>query len=488
MAKRCIGIDIGRSHVRAVQVARTPEGLVIEKAFGSQTRRSTDSLPQVLRRLTAEHGFDPRAQVAVSMPCHTVSFVQIQTDAAGLHALHAPDALRLRDNLPVPAEDAILRVCSTRALPDGTYSVLVAVTSGEVLRDLLQSLDEARIRPTVVDAPIVAMQAAITANYPEIKQTTALLMGLDESTLTLAVLRDTEILIARSIPMRGDPDGRLPVEQIAEIVAREVEITWSKLFGTGNETDLCVFLMAVPATAEQLLAPIQERIGCRITTANPYIHVRRCADDTDFPVYRAEGLALRALAVNQTERADFLGAYERRTQPGHSLRKELLTCVALLTVTAAIWLAGLFVRLWTLESQYAEIKGRIEAVFHEALPQERNVVDPVAQLQQKLDAFRKEYASFSSFRPGQLTALEVMVMLTAHAPGSGSPRFHDLLITSGSVQALGSCDSFAVLSEWESRLKRMPGFAVVDVRDRRKDTKTGQVHFTLSMSPVEGEP
>jgi type II secretory pathway component PulL len=67
----------------------------------------------------------------------------------------------------------------------------------------------------------------------------------------------------------------------------------------------------------------------------------------------------------------------------------LIACATLLVLTAAIWFAGLFVQLSTLESQHARLKEQIHGAFRQALPEEKNIVNPLAQLQQKLDAFQR---------------------------------------------------------------------------------------------------
>ena len=74
MVKRCIGIDIGSSCICAVQVMRTDEGFCVEKVLGTQIRRSTDSPEEVLRLLFNQHGFDRRAEVAISMSHDAVFF------------------------------------------------------------------------------------------------------------------------------------------------------------------------------------------------------------------------------------------------------------------------------------------------------------------------------------------------------------------------------------------------------------------------------
>ncbi len=484
MIKRCIGIDVGRTYVRAVQMARTPEGLVLEKAFGMQTRRSTDSMPKILQSLTTEHGFDQHADVAVSMPSQAVSFVEIQTDAPGLQAMKAGQTLGLRNDLPIPVEDAIIHLCSVRTLPKDAYSVLVAVTSTESIREQLQSLSEANIRPVTVDSSIMAMLAALAVNHPEVMIGTALILCVDESVLTLAVIQEGSILIVRNIPVYCEEGAQLSAGQTAEIVERKVGITWQRLFGADPDGSLYVALVSAPKAAEQLVPALREKIECRILVADPYAKVKRSGDkaDADFPLCTAEGLALRALAPDSEDRCDFLAAYDRRMHPGCRIRKELIACAAMVVVTAAIWFLGLFVRLSALESEYGQLKNRIQTVFYQALPQEKNIVDPLAQIQQKLDAFRKEYEVFSSFRPGRFSPLEIMYALTIQTPKEGNLKFHDLLITTDSVQAMGTCDSFAVVSDWERRLQQVPGFDVVDIQDQKKDARTGQVQFTLSVA------
>jgi len=490
MIKRCIGIDIGRTYVRAVQIARTPEGLVVEKVFGMQTRRSTDSMSKVLQSLMTEHGFDRRAEVAVSLPSQAVAFVEIQAEEVGLQAIQSGETLKLRNDLPIAVEDAIVQVCSTRALPKGKYSVLVATASGEAIRDQLHSLAEGNIRPTTVDASILATHTTLVMNHAEAMIGTAMVLCVDDSALTLAVTQDGKILMVRNIPVFCDEGASLSADQTAEIIEREVEITWRRLFGAGPDGSLYVFLVSAPKTVDQLVAAIRERIECQIVIANPYAKLKMSSDhpSADFPMCTAVGLALRALAIDSGGHSDFLATYNARMRPGDSIRKELIVCAALVAITAGVWFMGLFVRLSALESEYAGLKSRIQTVFHQALPQEKNVVNPLAQLQQKIDTFRKEYEVFSSFRPGRLSPLEVMSMLTTHSPREGGLKFHDLLITADSAQVVGTCDSFAGVSDWQRLLQQMGGFEVVEIQDQKKDARTGQVEFTLSMSLRPMEP
>jgi len=201
-----------------------------------------------------------------------------------------------------------------------------------------------------------------------------------------------------------------------------------------------------------------------------------------FPLSVAEGLALRKLLPQQTGGVNFLGTHSVAGKAHLSIRKELATCAGLLAVIATIWIGGLFLQMSRLESEYDAVKTQIQDIFRETLPEEKNIVNPLAQLQQKLDAWRGDSSVLASFQPGQMTPLDILSTLSTHQPPGRDLRLNDLLIAGNSVRVTGHCKSFSTLSEWQRTLERIPGFDIVDVANPKKDAKTGQVHFTLSLS------
>jgi len=490
MAKRCIGIDIGLSHVRAVQIARTPDGFLLEEKFGMQTRRSTDSPVEILRSLPVEHGFDRHADIVLSLPYHAIFFAGTETDTAGLQALRAGEASILKDDFPIPGDEILVQVCSERTLPQGNHFVLVAATSSAPLAEELRGFDEARMPPAAIDTSVTALRTAVAWNHPESAEGTALILYVDESALNLTVLQDGEILMVRNIPvhMRGVANDESLAERVATIIEGEVEITWRKAFGANPDADMRIYLATARETAEPLAATIQEKVEGQLVVVNPYAAVQPSQGaEADFPVLVAEGLALRMLSADQTDRVDFLAAYNERMRPRLNAGKQLAVCAALLAVTAVVWFAGLLIQLSFLEKEYARAKQQIETVFRATLPEEKNVVNPLAQIQQKLDAFQEEYDLFAPFRPERLSVLATLDLLSAHTPAEGHLTLDDVLVVADSVRVMGACDSFATLSQWQHRLEELRVFGVVDTQNQKKDAQTGKVHFTVSLSSAKTE-
>jgi len=485
MAKKSIGIDIGRSHLRAVQMVRTPEGFRVEKTFGIQMRRRTDSPANVLRALTTRHGFDRRAEVAVCLPHHAIFFADTEIDGATLEQLRAGTTSVLKDDFPIAADKAMAQVCSTRPAGDDRHAVLVAATSSDLLEEELSLLGEGRLQPTQVETPITAVHAAVAFNHPDCQRGTALILCVERTVLNLAVIHDGNLLMVRNIPMLvpRDSDPESMACQVTETLNREIEITWRKLFDAEPHTELRVYLVAESKAGRYLAAAIEGDVNCRVTLVDPYAKIERAANlDAAFPICVAEGLALRRLLPQSAGSINFLAAHGTSGPVPRNMRKELVFCAGLLAVTAAVWLIGSLVQLSRLESTYAALKGEIEGVTRQTLPEENNIVNPLAQLQQRLNAFRSDSASLTSFHPGRLTPLEILRILSIHRPPAKKLTLDDLFVATDSVRVTGRCDSFGTLLEWQRMLEEIPGFENVDIPSPNRDAETGMVDFTLSLS------
>ena len=500
MVKRCIGIDIGSSSLRAVQVSRTGEHLHIEKVFSIQTRRGSDSPPEILRSLTSKYGFDRRADVAISMPNDAVFYRNLETDFAGLEqirGLSKPDPKRemkhlqtpsvLEHNFPIEPDEIVAQVCSYRQPSDDKYSVLVAAVKRASLHERMNILAEAKMHPNLVEAAIFAVYSAIAVNHPEIMTGQAIIAYIDESYLALAVTENNSILIVRNIPIVScsDNNADLAQEQIAEVLSREVEITWQKVFGRAIQEDTKIYLVSRGNVSNDLEATIAESLPCPTTIVDSYARVECSAQgDGDAEISLAKGLALRVLVPDRTAGINFREADTANVKPTLDLKKEFITCAILLAAIAVVSLLGLFVRLSYLERKYSHIKNEITEVFQAALPEEKNIVSPLAQLEQELQSLRKDYRLFAPFSPSDLRPLEVLRSITMSTPSQGNVKIDDLLITPESVRLNGTCDSFESVYQWQRLLQEIPGFALVDVQDVQKEPKSGAVHFTIVVSSI----
>jgi len=170
-----------------------------------------------------------------------------------------------------------------------------------------------------------------------------------------------------------------------------------------------------------------------------------------------------------------------------NLRKEFVFCTALIGAIAVFLLVGLFTRLSRLESAYARIKNETTEIFQATLPDEKNIVNPLVQLEQKIESFR-DSRLFASLSDSGLSPLDALYKISTNSPLRENIKIDDILIAADTVRINGTCDSFEPVYQWQQLLQEDPAFTFVDVKYIEKQSKSGVVHFTMLLSLSTQEP
>ena len=491
MAKRCIGIDINSSHLCAVQVLRIGKAFCIEKVFDTPARRDTDSPSDTLKRLVGEHGFDRRAAVAISVPNDAVFFRNIEADSGGLGHTHRPGMSAFESDFPIEPDEIVAQPCSRRRRNGESRSLLMTAVAKESLRQTRDIALGAKMHPDLIGAAVFAIHSTITLNHPEIRTAdVAIIAHVAESHITLAATQSNSILVVRNFPIvAGSGNGADSIErQIADVLSREIGITWRRLFDAEIDQGAKIYLVAEHENAIGLQAAIEENLPCQTTIVNPYArvllkHVRR----TEANISVAEGLALRTLAPEYTTGVNFLEADNASVKPAFSLKKEIVICALLVAAIAAVSLGGLFTRLSHLETEYASVKDKSREIFKNALPEEKNIVNPLAQLEQELQSLRKDHALLAPISRSSAGPLGVLHAITLSVPPEAGIVLDDMLITTELVRLTGTARTFESVYDWQRLLRDTPQFSVVDERNVRREPESKLVNFTFLISFAQKE-
>jgi len=482
MIKRCIGIDISSSCLRAVQILHKGEEFHIEKALSVPTRRNTDSPADIIRSLVKQHAFDRHADVAISMPHDVVFFRNLETDSAGTERIRSLDSSVLENDFPIQPDEIIAQVCSYRQLPDGKYSALTAAVSKKILYERLSLLAGAKLRPVLADAAIFAVHSTVAINHPEITAGRAIIAYANESCLTLAVTEDNNILIVRNIPIMASSGSNIHSvqEQLAEILPHEAQTTWQKTFDEEIERNTKIYLVSEGRVSDALEKLVKKNLRCRIVVVDPYARVKGPADgNSDLGISVAQGLALRVLSPEAAAGVNFLDADNADIKSALNPRKEFAIFAALAAAIVVVSLIGLFVRLSLLETKYNQIRNEIAAIFQQVLPEEKNIVNPLAQLEQKLQSVQKDYTLLGSASGAGVGPVEVLYAISKNIPSQVNVKIDNMLITAGFARLTGTSQSFESVYNWQKLLQETPLFSTVDVQDIRRSPESGLVNFTI---------
>ena len=485
MVKRCIGIDVGSSYLCAVQIMRIGKAFCIERIFDAKARRETDSMPNILKKLTGKYGFNRRAAVAVSVPNNTVFFRNLEADSVGFEQTAGTSSSALEYDFPIESGEIVAQPSSFRRVNGEKNCLLTAAVAKESLQKTQDILLQAGMQPDLIEAAVFAIHSTIMLNHPEIKTGVAIIAYLTESHITLAVTQNNSILIVRNFPIvcSSNDDTDSVVKQVANVLSCEAGITWRKLFGTEIEQDTKIYLVTENDNLTGLKDAIEENLHCRTTIVNPYARVllkNLSRPGTNISV--AEGLALRTLAPEHTMGIDFLEADNASAKPTLNMKKELIICVMLVAAIAVVSLVGLFMRLSNLEAKYTRVKNEIKESFQSTLPEEKNIVNPLAQLDQKLQSLRKDYSLFSPVSGTDIGPLDVLYVITTNTPPETNINIDDILITTESVRLTAISQSFESAYNWQRRLQNIPQFSTVDIKDPQQESEGKLVHFTVLVS------
>ena len=225
-----VGLDIGSSAVRAAEVKIGPKGLVLEHfaqvglpAGAVVAGEIIDKAPVVaaLRRLWSEGGFTSR-QVVLAVSGQRV--IVRQADVPAMPESDFRSALRYQvmDLIPIPVDDAVLDFeVLDRPTGGGAMRILLSATHREVVKNRLDVLRQASLRPRAAEpSPLAMLRIARSASLEAPGISALVDIGAD---LTVIVVHQGgEIRFSRAINVGGGSVADRAAQRLG-LVAASVE-------------------------------------------------------------------------------------------------------------------------------------------------------------------------------------------------------------------------------------------------------------------------
>jgi hypothetical protein len=340
------------------------------------------------------------------------------------------------------------------------------------------------MHPSLVETPIFAAYSTIAVNHPEIGTGRAVIVYLDGRYLTLAITRDGNILVVRSIPiiLDTDKDNKATQRKIATIISREAKITWRKLFAAKIEQKAKVYMMTTGKYSDYMAELLEKKLKSKTTVIDCCAKIENLSpQEEDIPICVAEGLALRILAPEQTKGINFLENEGKDAEPPIDLKKEFKVCASLIGAIVIFSLLGMFLRLSRLEATYASIKNETAEIFKTVLPGEK-MVNPLVQLQQKIGSSGEDSRLFNTLSLSGFSPLDILNKISANSSSRKNVKVDDVLIAADTVRINGTSNSFDSVYRWQRFLQQVPGLENIEVRDISKQSQSGLVEFTMLLS------
>ncbi len=213
MAKQCIGLDIGSSSVKAVQLRKKGGGWALQ-AFGMQplvaqtivdgTIMDQGAVADAIRQLWSRLKLKQK-EVAIAIAGHSVIIKKISVPQMTPDALAANIRQEAEHHIPFGKDDVEIDYHVTNAASAGGQTELLLVAAKkEVVADYVQCVRDAGLSPQVVDVAAFASQNGFEANYPLDPRETVVLVNIGAAISNINIVRSGVSLFTRDVTIGGN--------------------------------------------------------------------------------------------------------------------------------------------------------------------------------------------------------------------------------------------------------------------------------------------
>jgi type IV pilus assembly protein PilM len=344
MAKTCIGLDIGSSSIKAVQIKKSRTGVALQ-AFGMQplvpqtivdgTIMDQGAVVEAIRALWGRLKLRTK-DVAIAIAGHSVIIKKIAVPSMRADELAANIRFEAEHHIPFAKDDVELdyHVVNPQNSSGQTELLLVAAKK-EVVADYTQVVRDAALAPQVVDVAAFAAQNAFEANYTLDAKETAVLVTVGAAISNINIVRAGVSLFTRDVTIGGnafteeiqkqlgvsadeaeaykvgghyDEQGVVPqeveriIEGVAEVMAGEFQRSLDFFLATTADTNvsrICLAGGTAKVAALHRAIERRSRLTVEVTDAWKRIEIDSSLDRGYLAAHSPEalvglGLALRA--------------------------------------------------------------------------------------------------------------------------------------------------------------------------------------------------
>jgi type IV pilus assembly protein PilM len=213
MARNCIGLDIGSSSIKAVQLKRS-KGAYTLQAFGMEplvpqtivdgTIMDQGAVVEAIRALWSRLRLRGK-DVAIAIAGHSVIIKKISLPPMAASELAEQIPYEAEHHVPFAKDDVEIDYeVVNRQNAAGQMDVLLVAAKKEVVHDYSQVVRDASLNPVVVDVAAFSAQNAFEINYALQPGETAVIINIGAAISNINIVRDNASLFTRDVTIGGN--------------------------------------------------------------------------------------------------------------------------------------------------------------------------------------------------------------------------------------------------------------------------------------------
>ncbi len=484
MGNAILGIDIGRSGIKAVQVAVGIKGKVRITAAEQYDFQTCGGVSGALDKLRSDERFQA-SKCVTSLPAELFSFRNLQMPFREKRKIRQTLNFELEPLLPFPIDEVATDF--TVIEQNGGSDILAAAVSREALTGRLGELEPFEVSLVDIDAVSIAtsLVSGFSRRPAESGQTRFILLDIGSSGTTAVFLRRGRIFQIRTFPFGADTvTGTDEAAARCEKFCEELDHTLQFMkLRRSEEKPWKIFVTGGGAECGPVLAALERRFSIPVETVDLRM-VRQISMPAELsgwwsPPRMNGALALALRGAGKADGFNFrLGARKGagvvRLFTGNlrQIGAVLLTVFGILVFDSA---AGYFI-----DQRYlANLKAESERILKTASPETKRVADPVQQLKAKIAEAKKFTVSGTGADAG---VLDLLKKISEAVPGDVSFLISDLSYDGEKVEIRGETSDFDTVEKIKRGMTAAGFFRDISVSGARLVKEKNRVEFEVRMS------
>jgi general secretion pathway protein L len=521
MMKSVVGVDLGSTTLKVVELRGTWKGFEVVKAAERRLPAESGStcppeqVAQALTELLSAHAIKP-AHVVSAVPAHATFVRNLQLPFRDARKIREVLKFELEPHIPCPVEDVVVDFAKIRETDAGACEVLAVAAPKAAVDDHLHILERAGLVPEVVDWEVFGELNGYLAWRPSPDAGAVALVNFGASKTTVKIIKDGSIRFARSILRGGNALTETICQRLTLTPAQAEALKLSDrdrdrasiaeaietfLGILAKEIDHTLLAYNTRAGEEAVREIVLLGGGAGLPEARPFFEehygLPTTLFDVDQRLFPPSAMALRSqagaimpvalgLAMRQVSRRT-LGLDFRREEFGlrrsyDEIRGQLLSIGGMVALLVGLSLFDLYYHLRTKEMHYAQLQRQVESIFRQTFPEVRRVSGEVGQAREKLREIETNLKGIGSLSGPQGSALEMLRELAVRTPPGLQVKITDLTISTEGISISGETQSFDAVESLKKAYAASAYFDEVKVSQAKAGANGKGVEFKIAMT------
>jgi len=508
MPRNSIGLDIGASTIKIVELKKVGKKVQLIKAGMVEAPRDSSGQKDILSKLLRDFRARRKA-VSIAVPGQSAYIRYIDLPPINASRIKQMMEYEAKQQIPVPLEEVLWGYqCLPARDPSKTSIVLVAARS-EAIGRLLSDVERFGIEPYVVDYSPLASYNALK-HSGSISSETSILIDLGAESTNLSIETGNSLCWTRSIPIggmsltqsiekslgvtseeaerlkkdKGGAPGSASRDRVAEAMAPSLrrlagEVQRSLVFfqaELGGGAVNKVILSGGGANIKGISQFFKEELGVDVETASPlkalYSPVQIISSDQEAFFHVAIGLALRPLLKCPLE-INLLPTSILKKKEFRAKKASLVTSLILILLTAAIF-REFFAQDYRIIKSHIEVVDAGLAEYRRYEPEMKMATKEKEDMREQVEKL-KRLAQEKVLLPNLLLELTLMLPEEIH--------LRSFSLQEKIINIEGVAPRLPLIADFRKRIEASPLFGATTIVDERAgEAGTREFTFTININ------